>query len=332
MAYYALAMLQICKALGIKLLGASTNWIAFYFLIPVSSFLSNSARGDSLALFLSFAFLGFEVTKKSYDGSIHRISPDFRALLNRYVRIIFNEELEAKFINQRAITGLELKNFFEVYVKMFQAGEKQFPKAMTMLEATAEANNRNAYDLAMKAYLDSMATLLGGKNKGDESVVYVKEMQFQQNHESFLQESLRVFDEIATMGSDDLIAQSRQKLLQQIEVERKRFQELNALKNPYRDMEYYILPLVVAFASYVLAKIVDKSCSTDVCERIEDTFSNIYLFVFFMMIVLGWKQIRKIYFYIKELLPIVLGSETVDVQAILKNASTNKSGHQKKEN
>eukprot|EP01040_Poterioochromonas_malhamensis_P006227 gene6227-6701_t len=50
---------------------------------------------------------------------------------------------------------------------MFQAGEKQFPKAMTMLEATAEANNRNAYDLAIKSYLDAMVALLGGKDNSD---------------------------------------------------------------------------------------------------------------------------------------------------------------------
>lgn len=276
---------------------------------------------------MTWLILGFEVTKKNFDGSINRISPDFRALLNQYVRIIFNQELEAKHINQRAITGPELKNFFEVYVKMFQAGEKQFPKAMTMLEATAEANNRNAYDLAIKSYLDAMVALLGGKDNSDAST-YVKETDFHQKHESFLQEALKQFDEIATMGSDDLIEQSRQKLLQQIEVERKRFHEVNALKNPYRDMEYYILPLLVAFVAYVSAKIVDRACSHDVCERIEDTFDNIYLFVFFMMIVMGWRQIRKIIMYVKELLPLVIGGQVVDIQSALHAAAA--SGGNKK--
>jgi hypothetical protein len=44
------------------------------------------------------------------------------------VRFIFDIELEAKKINNRKLTAKELKVFFEVYVKMFQTGEKSFPK------------------------------------------------------------------------------------------------------------------------------------------------------------------------------------------------------------
>lgn len=39
---------------------------------------------------------GFSVTKKNYDGSIQKIDPFFRALVNKYVRILFDKELEAK--------------------------------------------------------------------------------------------------------------------------------------------------------------------------------------------------------------------------------------------
>jgi hypothetical protein len=80
---------------------------------------------------------GFSVTKKNYDGSISKIDPFFRALVNKYVRILFETELEAKVINGRKLSGRELQTYFEVYVKMFQAGQKSFPKAMTMLDATA---------------------------------------------------------------------------------------------------------------------------------------------------------------------------------------------------
>jgi atlastin len=80
---------------------------------------------------------GFSVTKKNYDGAISKIDPFFRALVNKYVRILFESELEAKVINGRKLSGRELQTYFEVYVKMFQAGQKSFPKAMTMLDATA---------------------------------------------------------------------------------------------------------------------------------------------------------------------------------------------------
>jgi hypothetical protein len=45
-------------------------------------------------------------------------------------------------INGRKLTGRELQTYFEVYVKMFQAGQKSFPKAMTMLDATAGTYRR----------------------------------------------------------------------------------------------------------------------------------------------------------------------------------------------
>lgn len=80
---------------------------------------------------------GFSVVKKNYDGAISKIDPFFRALVNKYVRILFDQELDAKVINGRKLSGKELQTYFEVYVKMFQAGQKSFPKAMTMLDATA---------------------------------------------------------------------------------------------------------------------------------------------------------------------------------------------------
>jgi hypothetical protein len=51
--------------------------------------------------------------------------------------------------------------FFSTYVAMFQEGESTFPKAMTMLDATADANNRNALSLAMalaKKHMGSLGT------------------------------------------------------------------------------------------------------------------------------------------------------------------------------
>lgn len=54
--------------------------------------------------------------------------PFFLTSFCRYVRLVFDEELEPKVINGRAITAPELKTYFETYVKMFQADNKAFPK------------------------------------------------------------------------------------------------------------------------------------------------------------------------------------------------------------
>jgi atlastin len=262
---------------------------------------------------------GTDVTKKNYDGAIKSISVDFKTLLNEYVRQIFDQELEAKLINNRFITGLELKNFFEVYVKMFQAGAKQFPRAMTMLEATAEANNRSAYDLALKSYKDSMNDLVG------EDQSYVNEIAVHDHNREFLEKAIQIFNEIANMGPEDKINQSRQLLLETIEQEKKRYFETNSLKNPYKDMEYYLLPLTVGVASYFLAKFIDKTCSTDFCEAAEDTFQNIYLFVFVMMLVVFWKQVRTAFFYLKEMIPVLAGGGKIDLQSLTGGGSRGQS-------
>lgn len=53
---------------------------------------------------------------------------NLNSLYSRYARLIFDEELEPKVVQRRAITAPELMTYFEVYVKMFQSGSKSFPK------------------------------------------------------------------------------------------------------------------------------------------------------------------------------------------------------------
>ena len=107
---------------------------------------------------------------------------------------------------------------------MFQEGQGNFPKAMTMLEATAEANNRNAYDLALAAYKQAMLTLLGP------SEAYMKESLALPQHQKALDSALELFGSIANMGSVRAIEGYKAKLGDEIEAEKKRFLEANALK------------------------------------------------------------------------------------------------------
>lgn len=237
------------------------------------------------------------MTRKNFDGAIHKIDPSFRALINQYVRIIFDGELESKEINARAITGPELKTYFEVYVKMFQAGEKSFPKAMTMLDATAEANNRNAYDLALAQYKTGMDAV-AGKDKP-----FVKEVELREINGRLMEESLNTFDDIATMGADTAIEKVRDSLVEALEAEKTRYFTTNALRNPFKDLEFYLLPVMVAVVAWIMSVLTDITCSTDFCERVEDTFVNIYFYILFIIIVLTWKQISSALRYLKEIMP-----------------------------
>jgi atlastin len=247
---------------------------------------------------------GFAVTKKSYDGAICKIDTFFRSLLNKYVRSVFNQDVQAKTINNRKITGKELQIFFEVYVKMFQTGEKSFPKAMTMLDATAEANNRSAFDLALHHYKAHMEQLAGTDK------AFVKEPVLSKAHETYYMQSMTIFDEIATMGASAVIVKMRDTLKINVEEEKLRFFSTNSLRNPFKDVELYAIPLMVAAVAWFLAVVINASCSHDVCEAAEDGFVNVYLFILFGMLVLMWKQIRGSYFYLKEMVPVLMQGGT----------------------
>lgn len=81
----------------------------------------------------------------------------------------------------------------------------------------------------------------------------------------------------------------RDQLIADVALDEARFFEINSFRNPFRNVEYYIVPLVIAIVSFIIAKLVDASCSTDFCEMAEDGFQNIYLFILFGIIVVSWR-------------------------------------------
>lgn len=64
----------------------------------------------------------------------------------------------------------------------------------------------------------------------------------------------------------DIFVGFRAQLEVDIDTDRERYFEINSYRNPFRNVEYLIVPLIVAFASFVIAKTVDMTCSTDFCE------------------------------------------------------------------
>lgn len=40
-----------------------------------------------------------------------------------------------------------------------------------------------------------------------------------------------------------------------------RYAEVNSSRNPFRGTEYWVIPMIIAFASYVARWIADLSCS-----------------------------------------------------------------------
>ena len=87
---------------------------------------------------------------------------------------------------------------------------------------------------------------------------------------------------------------------------RERYLEANANRNPFKNVEFVFLPLIFAVVSWVVAKVIDSSCSTDLCEAAEAGFVNIYLFTFFGILVYFYKHVAGSWGYLKDVLPLLL--------------------------
>ena len=108
-------------------------------------------------------------------------------------------------------------------------------------------------------------------------------------------------------GAESVILKMRNQLKSVVEAERERFFHTNALRNPFRDVELYILPMGIAAVAWICSVIVNATCSTDFCEKTEDTFVNVYLFIFFGIVVLTWRHIAGALGYAKDiLLPLIM--------------------------
>lgn len=141
-----------------------------------------------------------------------------------------------------------------------------------MLEATSEASNRNAQDLALVIYKTHMSMILdsqGGR------VPFIKEAVLEAHHNRSLDAALAEFSSIATMGLERQIEDARVKLCTKVELEKVRYFELNAMRNPFKDLEMYAIPAGVALLGWILATATDVSCSHDICEVAETSFKNV---------------------------------------------------------
>lgn len=95
---------------------------------------------------------GLKVTKKQFDGNIQDINVDFINLLKVYMDNIFTKKLKPKVINSQELTANELSRYFIKYTEIFK-DKTTFPEAKTLLSATAEINNINAFEKAFNVYI-----------------------------------------------------------------------------------------------------------------------------------------------------------------------------------
>jgi len=245
---------------------------------------------------------GFNVIRKTYDGSIDKIEHSFLKMLNYYVKQVFSKKLEPKKIHGNYLTGPELFEYIRTYVALFKSGA-QFPEAKTMLEATAEANNRNALTLSFESYKKAMDGAVGPK-----SSKFLNAHDFQLHHIACKEGAERIFDARANMGRQSSIDAFKAQLIENIAQEMERYRALNASKNPFQNFEVYGVPLVIAAFAFVFRWIADSTCSgwSDVCSAASDGLGHLYVAIFFFILITSFSKLVLLFDYLKGIIPLFL--------------------------
>ncbi|KAG7398503.1 Alkyltransferase-like protein 1 [Phytophthora boehmeriae] len=238
---------------------------------------------------------GHEVTEREYDGSVEAIDNRFLELLTAYLDDLFAPaNLFPKKIHGTTVTSRELFTYIKTYAGLFREASI-FPEAKTLLEATAEANNVNQRDKALIKYKREMEKVAGSKCS------YVPVQELEAHHKACLQGAMDVFDDGARMGRRSEITRFRQELVDEIERERHRYLEINAERDPYKNLEFYLIPGVLALGLLVFRITQDLMCYEHIgydiplydCKQVSHTLSHLYwaLIVFMLLIMMSTGQV-----------------------------------------
>ncbi|KAH8059282.1 GTPase [Aureococcus anophagefferens] len=184
---------------------------------------------------------GFAVTKKSYDGAVGDIEPLFKRCVHGLMKHVFSEGLEPKLIGG-ALSAASSPTTCGPTGMFATAPSSQ---AQTMLEATAEANNRNAAGAALG------------------------------------------------------------RLVREMDKAKDRFRLMNDARNPFKNAEFYVIPLAIATASWIMRKVTDTVCPEDgsfvanTCNRAEEALGKLYGGIVFLMLIAGYNRFKGLKKYMR---------------------------------
>lgn len=243
---------------------------------------------------------GMEVTKKTYDGSVEAVHHFFRSLLNRYVRELFDQDLEPKVIQGQRLTGMELMEYFKAYVEMFKSSNSAFPEATTILAATTKASIFNASKLALVKFEGAMDKALAAG--------YLKEQILADKTSAARDIAMAEFDSRATFGDPDTISASRKTLEADLAELQKKCERMNALKNPFRDAEKYIIPIAVALLSRLCASFINMGCDAEICVTMVSNLRALSFMVFIVFAVLFWSSLKGLVAHLQGAMPLITGA------------------------
>jgi hypothetical protein len=211
----------------------------------------------------------------SFDGSIDSIRPQFLSLLDRYVRVVFCEQLEPKVACGRALSAGDFKTFVRAYALAFSDASK-FPEARVLFDATTDANNRAAMDAALAVFHKLIA------ERTRHGADFVEDIELKSALGQAQAAALALFTSMASFGPPRSIRNARLDLEANIsDLTRDTLAQNDVLGAPAKASAAAAL-VPTLFVLWAMRLFLDFSCAPffDVCKRVSLVLSFLWLLIF----------------------------------------------------
>jgi len=184
------------------------------------------------------------VENDQYDGCLETVRKSFKDHLADLVKDTLSpERLVIKKVNGENITCKDLLNYFEAYTKIYQSNE--IPEPRTALEATAEANNINVKEEALRRYMTQMERLTHG--------AYIYEDKFLELHHKHKEDSVLFFNKAKKLGGKEFSLKYQLELIESIDKAYENFKKVNDTKGSLAAIKTPVALSLLLFITYLLS-------------------------------------------------------------------------------
>lgn len=214
---------------------------------------------------------GIKITKSNFHGEVTDLEENFKVLLDRYVRKVFEEQLVPKRIQDKDVNASSLELYIQQYAKVFKEGK--LPDTTDLVSAIALASNLSAKESALEHYKNEMKAVRTGG--------FVTKENLSAAHEKARISALSLYEDNATFGDEAGIAEFKKQTLDKLQDEFVAITESNELKM-HQELQSFIFPLIVAVVAFILDKISDYTCDSwsATCRDLSGNFAKLYYAVF----------------------------------------------------
>ncbi|XP_051900992.1 atlastin-2-like [Pristis pectinata] len=188
-------------------------------------------------------------TSPTFDGKLKDIEDDFKTHLQSLVHLLLSpENLVVKEIGGSKVSCRNLLEYIKAYVKIFQGEDLPHPRSI--LEATAEANNRAAISVARDYYQQAMEELCGGDK------AYLAPSKLRERHLIYRETAIEKFRSLKKMGGISLSQRYQQQLEADLDAMLDSYVKFNRSKNVFSIVRTPAAMLLVMVAMHVLSGLV----------------------------------------------------------------------------